>query len=259
MPVSIKKSEQNESIKEIRLENELVLQPDETQLIWLQLEGEASKWKKDKVLQPETSLLTKHKILLIPAIYEKGGKGFYCTIVVNIMLKTSTIPQGTVVGKLFDAESIPPSTKIETSTELLTDLLQRIYINHHDQDITIQPMSMLEGPVFQPSRAEMNALGVYTTQRSIRSMSIKTVEYGPELPTYNVANGPKTWEFDINPELTEDQKGRIISILNRYSEVFASSLQDVKALNVEPHSIQLRTGAKPVKVPPRLLPYEANE
>lgn len=65
--------------------------------------------------------------------------------------------------------------------------------------------------------------------------------------------------WDINPELSNDQRTKILKVLHNHKSDFATSLKEIKSLKVEQYSIKVKSEVKPVKVTPRMLPVAANE
>ncbi|KAG0926854.1 hypothetical protein G6F57_014728 [Rhizopus arrhizus] len=115
---------------------------------------------------------------------------------------------------------------------------------YHDEDEVITPPTFLEGPIFKPTKACLQAVGVYTTRMNEQCLN---------------ALSEGSAELNINLDLTHAQQQALKELLNKHSKVFASSLKDVAALKAEPHRIQVKEEIKPVKLTPRMVPHEANQ
>ncbi|GJJ71675.1 hypothetical protein EMPS_04025 [Entomortierella parvispora] len=88
-----------------------------------------------------------------------------------------------------------------------------------------------------------------TGTRSIGSLEPVAVPFEPTKPTSR---------YDINPDLPEDQKKRLESLLQEYDDCFIDRLDQIRVMKIEPIEIQLMPGARPVKQPPRKLSPEAS-
>lgn len=75
----------------------------------------------------------------------------------------------------------------------------------------------------------------------------------------HVGESENTLKWDINPLLTEKQQTDLLIILNKHIDVFATSLSEIKSLKVDSYVIKVKSGVKPIKTSPRMLPIVANE
>ncbi|KAI7889751.1 uncharacterized protein EV154DRAFT_482868 [Mucor mucedo] len=66
-------------------------------------------------------------------------------------------------------------------------------------------------------------------------------------------------EFDVNPALTKTHQEVLKKVFRAHQKVFAMSLKDGAELKAEPYVIQLKNETKPIRVTPRIAPYEANK
>ena len=57
----------------------------------------------------------------------------------------------------------------------------------------------------------------------------------------------KEYKFDINPELTEEQKGTLLALLNEYSDCFAPNPKKPTLTSFGKHVIDSVPGSRPVK------------
>lgn len=123
-----------------------------------------------------------------------------------------------------------------------------MYITHHDGAADIGSPTILEGPIFEPTAEEFKELGI-----SFGNV-INHVTYGPDRNHDEAkVNAVESEDWDINPELTREQQDKIKKVLIKHKSVFATSLKQIKSLNVEPYSIKVKPDVKPTKVAPRML------
>ena len=70
----------------------------------------------------------------------------------------------------------------------------------------------------------------------------------------------KEYKFDINPELTEEQKGKLLALLNEYSDCFAPNPKKPTLTSFGEHVIDTVSGSRPVKVKrSRMSPQQEEE
>lgn len=177
--------------------------------------------------------------------------------------KNVTMEKDTIIGQLFNAMVIPDEVPIWRSVDKLLDFLTNEYIHQHEENHTIVPPSILNGPIFEPSKEELEAVGIALITQG-HAHGVNSIRFG-ELQEDSVSvNGIQDYnvedmEWDINPALNVASQEAIKCVLRKHKSVFATSLKEIKALNVEPYSIKVKSGVKPVKVAPRMLPLSANE
>jgi len=87
-------------------------------------------------------------------------------------------------------------------------------------------------------------------------------EEGPRNPLYpqdrsTLDNFPQEYGFNINPELTEDQKSELLQLLFDYKSSFARDLSEMKAYPHYQHKIELIGSRKIYKRNCRFTPEDA--
>ena len=70
----------------------------------------------------------------------------------------------------------------------------------------------------------------------------------------------KEYKFDINPELTEEQKGKLLALLNEYSDCFAPNPKKPTLTSFGEHVTDTVPGSRPVKAKRfRMSPQQEEE
>ncbi|KAG1135883.1 hypothetical protein G6F37_012429 [Rhizopus arrhizus] len=165
IPLSVSKSKENGTLKTIKLEKECSFDPGASQLLWLGLKEEMKDWEVDTVLQPAPALFSKHGIYLVPTLFTHGVEEQYCAIM------------------LYAYSSVPVEVDIIESIDEVCEVLSNKYINYHDEDEAIAPPTFLEGPIFKPTKAYLQAVGMYTTRMN-EQCRVNSIRYGPERPSW---------------------------------------------------------------------------
>lgn len=59
------------------------------------------------VLQPGEKLYRELGLYMAPSLLKKGGEGPYCMVVMNFSTSKTTLKKGTLIGKLYNEDSVP--------------------------------------------------------------------------------------------------------------------------------------------------------
>lgn len=166
---------------------------------------------------------------------------------------------------MFNKSVVPEGVECIKSVDKIMDVLTEMYINYHDSEETIISPSFLDGPIFEPTKEELAAAGVsfvishsYAPTIMVNNVKVDQQESSSKI-TNETQEKAVNFKWDINPELTQDQQEKLKKILIKHKSVFATSLKEIKSLNVDPYVIKVKSGVKPMKVTPRMLPIAANE
>lgn len=263
IPVSITRNKNNKQVQDITIEYECDFTPGDVQLLWLKLDDTTIPWTEDMIIQPAVTLFSKLGLYLVPSVLKKDNEGKpHGVIIVNMTQKNVILNKETLLGQLFTRSSVPKGVEFVTSMDKIMDRVTELYIDFHDKEETITAPSFIEGPIFEPTIEEFKAAGIAFvasyTDNQVKMVNNVTVGQDKDQSDTSSSNG-KEMEWDINPELTKDQRARLIQVLIKYKSVFATSLKEIKSLKVEKYSIKVKPGTRPVKVAPRMLPIAATE
>lgn len=161
VPVTLTTSKVNKKTKDISIGYDCEFPSGEVQMLWIKLNESTDTWEDDMVLQPKMEIFTKLGIYIVPTILKKEQEGeTYCIMMVNMNQHEVTLKKDTTVGQLFQKAVIPEGTSTWTSVEKMLDYLTEEYISQHDEKHAIIPPSILNGPIFEPSKEELEAVGI---------------------------------------------------------------------------------------------------
>lgn len=232
------------------------MEPEESHLSWLSMGEESKKWQTDMIHQPEEKLHSNLGLYMLLSVMVKGGQGPYCVVVMNHGDKKFTLRKGSLIGKLYTKESVPKEVEFITDVAELTSLVEEKYINQCSEEGgsegSMAPYLII-GAMFVPTYEALETVGVQTTRAWGSAKKNDSKIYS----VYNVTEVNEK-ECEVNPELTGEQQEAILEIL-KHRRVFATSLKDVAELKAEPYVIKLKEDGKPVRVKPRMVPYESNQ
>lgn len=257
IPITVTNSD-NRRLKNVKIQYEYSMEPGDSHLLWIAMGEESRMWSSDMVLQPDEKLYNKLQLYMVPSLMKQGGEGLYCLVVMNQGKKKVTLKKGTLIGKLYGKDSVPKEVEIVKDVDEIISIVQDKYINQendHGVEEEILAPSLIMGPIFEPTYEVLQAKGIKLS----RSRGYQKKPVNRVYSVYNITLEENEPVFDINPELEEDKKAAIKEVLMKHKKVFASSLKDVDELKAEPYEIKLKEDAKPVKVTPRMVPYEANQ
>lgn len=165
-----------------------------------------------------------------------------------------TIPRDAVVGVLIPTEcglqDIPSQMKIVKDINLVKDdIIEVVDYNLPIHD-SLDAAHKLNDSIYMSPRLLQQ---VPADSPSFRIHSVSLKEEVKTMDPATDSNG-----FDINPNLTTDQRLTLLNVLNKYSDsVFVNNISEIKTLNFEPYSVRLKPEAAPKRCPPYSVPHDA--
>lgn len=249
IPVSVTNSTGGVDSQDITIGYDWTFEPGEAQLLWIKLEGAINQWETDMVMQPSTTLFTKMGLYLVPTILKKvENTDPFCVIVVNMTQRPVSLKKGAELGQLFKRSVVPTGLKVIKSIDEIMDVVTELYINHQDHDSIIKGPSVLEGPIFESTAADLEALGITHINSGHNTKGIYHIQYGPDQDEIPSINAVESYDWDINPELSKEKREKLLVVLEKHRKVFATSLKDVKVMFVQCIMV-VRHCQKPRNVP----------
>lgn len=166
------------------------------------------------------------------------------TVIANTSDKTIKLVKNQAVGILTpamctDMQELASRDNVCTNVEEIKEYLIDL-IDYRDESAV---PSVLTSPVYLPE--EHNKID------SARVASVHTIKSDYEDVDLR--------GFDVNPALDNAQKRAIMEVLDKYNEVFDTSLKEIKTLNTAPYTIRLKENAKPLRSRAYVIPHDAQE
>lgn len=182
VPVAVTTNKNNQDLKDITVDQYWEFEPGDAQLLWLQLNDNSNNWKESKVLQAAGELFSKTGLYVVPTILEKklDNDPYFCILVCNMSQKKTSIKHGAVLGHLVDRSNVPKGVAVIQSISAIMDIIAEMYITHHDDEESISAPSILMGPIFEPTKAELSEHGINGISYNGSSLGINHITYGPD-------------------------------------------------------------------------------
>lgn len=257
IPITVTNSN-NKKLKNVKIQYDYTMEPGESHLLWLSMSNDSKEWDTNMVLQPEEKIFSKLGLYMVPSLLSKGGEGPYCMVVMNFNDTKTTLKKGTLIGKLYNGDAVPNVVERIVDVNEITSVVHEQYLAlaEENPEKEVLAPSLIVGPIFIPRYEKLEEAGVKVNKpRGSGAQQVDKV-----YSVYSIALGQETeMKFDINPELEKEKQESLKQVLLKHKQVFATSLKDVAELKAKPYKIKLKDDAKPVKVPPRTVPYEANK